>query len=133
MSFEKCTNVPKIFQHPHLLGKTSSQGMQALSPCFSSLHFSTCSPCSTHNRARPKPHSFLLSPWLRACCSLSLRLLHRLLFPANNVHSRAISGCILLQKAVPILSGTYLNETTSVPAVYTNREENLSLVPHFLC
>lgn len=116
----------------HLLGKTSSQGMQALSPCLSSLHFSTCSPCSSHHRARPKPPSSLLSPRLRACCSLSPTLLHSLLFPANNVHSRAISGCILLQKAVPILSGTYLNETTSVAAVYTNHEENLSLVPHFL-
>lgn len=60
VSFEKCTNLPKIFQHPplHLLGKTSSQGTQALSPRLSSLHFSTCSSCSSHNRARPSPTLF---------------------------------------------------------------------------
>lgn len=95
----------------HLLGRTFEDMQEFL------LASAPLTPQLTPSAPAITEHHFLLSPWLCTCCSLSLRLSHTLIFPANNVYSsRAVSQALSSFRKLSLSSLTHPN---LVPAVYT--------------
>ena len=94
VSFEKYTNLPKIFQsHPPFISEVKLPFKFHLA----SATINTLPPLQPQQNTSPK-HTTLL---LVHAYSLGLGLLHILIFPANTIHSfTVISGIIFLQKAV---------------------------------